>query len=261
MLPWSKRRRREKLLAGAVPGEWSAIVDSNVWQYAHLARFERDKLLDDTRIMMAEKDWVGCNGLEITDEIRVTIAAQAALLLVGFEPGYYFDGIRSVLVYPSAYLQSSETRGSWLVDEDGHPTYGEAWHRGPVVLSWDNVLAGGRSPNGGQNLVFHELAHHVDGLNGDVDGVPPLANRHEYHRWFDVAAPEFRSHVLRSRRGQPTLLDEYGATNEAEFFAVATEVFFQLPVEFSREHTELYEILTALYRQDPASRLKTQSIR
>ena len=259
IFPWSKRRRRENLLSEPLPDDWSTIIQGNLWQYAHLTESERSKLQDDTRIIVAEKEWVACGELEMTDEIRVTIAAQAALLLAGFEPGYYFDGIRSVLVYPSTYMQQSNVNGSWVVYEDGHPTYGEAWHRGPVVLSWDNVLAGGRSPNGGCNLVFHELAHHVDGLDGDMDGVPPLPNRAEQRRWFEVAAPEFRRHVQRAKRGEPTLLDEYGATNEAEFFAVATEAFFQSPVELSRGQADLYQILATLYRQDPATRLLNRS--
>ena len=261
MLPWSKRRRRAKLLTEPLPDGWRDIIQTNVWQFAYLTELEQSKLQDDTRIIVAEKEWVGCSGLEMTDEVRVTIAAQAAVLLAGFEQGYYFDGIRSVLVYPSTYVQPSTINGSWIVYEEGHATYGEAWHRGPVVLSWDNVLSGGRSPNDGRNLVFHELAHHVDGLDGDMDGVPPLANRAEHRRWFEIAAPEFRIHVQRASRGEATLLDEYGATNEAEFFAVVTEAFFQTPVELTREHPDLYQILTALYRQDPAARLLNQSRR
>ena len=255
MFYWSKRQRRKRLLVEPISAAWMHYLDANVWQYRYLSDPQRARLNDTARIIAAEREWIGCGGLEMTDEIRLTVAGQAALLLIGFEPGYYFDGLRSVLVYPSTYVQPPEFQRGWLVNEEGYAMYGEAWHRGPVVLSWDNVVAGGRGPNEGQNLVLHELAHFVDGLNGDVDGVPPLGTRAEYHRWFQVAGPEFTQLVQHVARGRPTLLDEYGATNEAEFFAVATEMFFQCPLELRREHTELYSILQSLYRWDIGSRL------
>jgi hypothetical protein len=252
MFSWLKSRRRRRILAEPFPRPWLGYLETNLRQYPALPLPARDRLLDLTRIFVAEKNWVGCGGLEIDDEVRVTIATQACLLLLGFEGDYCFDSVRSVLVYPGGFLTMGGIPGTPLVSE-GSPAIGQAWRRGPIVLAWDHALAGGRNADQGRNVVLHELAHHVDGLDGAVDGIPPLGSRDDYRQWYDVTEREFERLGQAADRNVVTLLDQYGASNRPEFFAVATECFFQQPGAMRQQHPELYEILRNFYRQDPAA--------
>lgn len=255
-LSWLKRHRRQRLLAQPFPDHWTEILAHNVYHYELLTEPEQAKLRDDLRILIAEKNWEGCGGLTMTDEIKVTIAAQAALLLVGFE-GEYFEMVQSILVYPDAYVAPDQTitKGGVALEGDSHRE-GEAWYRGPVVLSWVDVLAGGRHKGDGDNLVLHEFAHQLDMQNGcTTDGTPPLATRQQYDRWQEVMTAEFRRLERDCSRGRRTLLDCYGTENIAEFFAVSTECFFEQPTEMLQQHPQLYEVLRDFYNQDPAERV------
>jgi len=253
---WLKYRRRRRLLAEPFPASWLGYVERNVWQYAHLARDDQARLRDAARVMVVEKHWEGCQGLELTDEIPVTIAAQAALMILGFDD-YYFDSVQTILVYPGPYLRTDPAGGDDLLVEEDVPMFGESWRRGPIVLSWRDVLAGGREPGHGSNLVLHEFAHQLDGLDGDMSGTPPLANRADYKNWYEVTEDEFQRLVQSARRDEITLLDHYGASDRAEFFAVSTECFFERPVEMLARHGRLYRALAGFYRQDPATWFRT----
>lgn len=253
MLSWFRRRRRARILAEPFPAEWLAHLERNVRHYGYLSAEEQARLRDWVQVFIAEKTWVGCGGLEVTDEVRVTIAAQAGILVLGIPHEFYFDNILSVLVYPTAFIKPHAwPNESGLVDPE-QITMGEAWHRGPIVLSWQDALHGGNSPGNAQNLVFHEFAHQLDGIDGDTDGMPPLETRDQVRRWKEVTGLEYRRLVAASQRGQRTLLDWYGATNEAEFFAVATECFFEQPRRMARQHPELYDVMRRFFRQDPQS--------
>ena len=256
MFAWSKKRLRDRLLAAPFPVDWSRILRRNVKQYTLLSEAERGKLRDDLRVLIAEKNWEGCSGLAISDEVKVTIAAQASLLLLGFQ-SRYFELVRSILVYPDAFIAPDHTEiggGVELVGESSNE--GEAWYRGPVVLSWPDALAGGRCESGGRNLVVHEFAHQLDMENGDVnDGTPLLANRTQYDRWQRIMNAEYERLARNCRRGRSTLLDCYGATDIGEFFAVATECFVQEPSQMRRRHPKLYELLSEFFQQDPADRV------
>ena len=250
---WLKNRRRRKILAEPLPTAWRGYLETNVRHYGRLSEEQQTKLCDLVKVFVAETNWEGCGGLEMTDEVRVTIAGMASLLAVGVEPNYYFGGVMSVLVYPDSYLQPPEWQNDLVVDEDGIPMHGEAWHSGPIVLTWKETLRGTRDAGNGRNLVLHEFAHHLDGLDGAVDGIPPLAGRSACDNWHRVAQAEFERLVDSYERSEVTLLDHYGATNEAEFFAVATECFFEEPRKMRQRHAELYEALSGFYRQYPAS--------
>ena len=250
LFSWLKRRRRRRLLAGGVPSSWRAIVERNVRQHRNLPEEFRRRLWRKLPVFVAEKNWTGCGGLTITDEMRVTIGATACLMIVGFDDDYSFDGVQSILVYPSAYVHPDEIRSR--TETGGEAVFGEAWHRGPIVLSWRHVLRAGGSRRAGHNLVVHEFAHHLDGLDGDVSGTPQLKDRRQVHDWYQVTEAEYFRLVGSAQRGEVTLLDQYGASNRAEFFAVASECFFELPGEMSRRHEALYRALREFYHLDPA---------
>jgi len=257
MFDWLKRRARHRLLSMPFPDDWSGILSRNVKHYSLLTETDQAKLRDDLRVLVAEKNWEGCGGLTITDEAKVTIAAQASLLLLGFQDKY-FEMVESILVYPAAFIAPDHTEiseGLELVGESSNE--GETRYRGPVVLSWPDVLAGGRCESGGSNLVVHEFAHQLDMENGDLgDGTPLLANRVQYDRWQRVMQAEYEGLARDCRRGRSTLLDCYGATDIEEFFAVATECFVQQPSQMHHRLPKLYELLSEFFRQDPAGRVK-----
>ena len=191
----------------------------------------------------------------MTDEVKVTIAAQASLLLLGFEDKY-FELAESILVYPDAFIAPEHTEigeGLELVGESSNE--GEAWYRGPVILSWADALAGGRSTSGARNLVVHEFAHQLDMENGDTnDGTPLLASRTEYNHWQRIIEGEYERLVRDCRHGRSALLDCYGTTDIGEFFAVATECFIQQPARMRQKHPKLYKLLSGFFQQDPAAR-------
>jgi Mlc titration factor MtfA (ptsG expression regulator) len=182
----------------------------------------------------------------------VTIAGQASLLLLGWTD-QYFDRLKSILVYPDTYLvPQKETLPGGVVSESVGINLGEAWHQGPVILSWNNVNRSGNAAEPGQNLVLHEFAHALDHDDDASDGTPPLLDRTQYATWHEVMTAEFRRLQRSARHGLRTLLDPYGTQNPSEFFAVATEAFFEQPRELRVEHERLYNLLRDYYCQDPA---------
>lgn len=261
MLHWLRERRRKKLLSTPFPRDWEAYLLQNVAHYRWLDGRERQRLRDLVRVFVAEKHWEGCGGLAVTDEVRITIAAHACLLVLGL-PHELYRNVQSILVYPSTVVAPPRPLGAFEVPlkpvEGPLPLLGEAQLRGPVILVWDAVRRAGRHPEGGHNVVYHEFAHKLDMLDGSADGTPPLHGKAEYQRWVRVCSREYRALRERAERGKRSLLDDYGATSEAEFFAVATEQFFDQPLALRRRHPELYAVLQAFYRQDPAARLAAQ---
>ncbi len=255
LFTWLKNRRRRQLLATPFPATWLEYLERNVTHYAYLSETEQAKLRDDLRVFIAEKNWEGCGGLVLTDEIRVTIAAQACLLVLAM-PHQFFPLVPSILVYPRGFRAPyRRQRGNFLEEQGYMAELGQANYRGPVILSWVDVLAGGRDAHDGQNLVFHEFAHQLDALNGMLDGTPDLDGPAQERRWRQIMTREFH-HLRRDvDQGYPTLLDPYGTTNEAEFFAVATECFFEMPVEMASRHPDLYDLLRDYYHQDTARRI------
>jgi Mlc titration factor MtfA (ptsG expression regulator) len=249
---WPGRRRRRRLLATPFPADWLAHLRHHVTAYEHLIEAEQARLRDDLRVFVAEKTWEGCGGLTVTDEIRVSIAAQACLLLLGVEHDY-FRRVRTILVYPTAYRSPDGEVGPDGVVREGIGRLGEAWYGGPVVLAWDRVRAGSQNDRDGRNVVLHEFAHQLDFLDGLGDGTPPLRDAEQYREWQRVMTAEFDRLRADVGRNRATWLDAYGATNPAEFFAVATECFFEKPRQVRERHPEVYGVLRGYYCQDPAS--------
>jgi Mlc titration factor MtfA (ptsG expression regulator) len=253
LFSWLKNRRRRNILAQPFPDAWLTTLHVTVGHYELLAEADQRKLRDAVQIMLAEKEWEGCRGLELTDEIRVTIAALAAILILGFDD-YYFDNVATVLVYPDAFVVKGERAivgSATMVEEDD--VLGQAGHRGPVLISWAEVQENARYPGYGENLVFHEFAHQLDMLNGAFDGTPKLPTEALAQRWAKIMEDEYRRLRHAERRHKETLLDPYGATDPAEFFAVTTECFFDAPRAMRREYPALYELFRDYYRQDPAA--------
>lgn len=252
---WISRRRRDRIRRQPLRREWSQFIDRNVAYVHRLNRDERAKLDADTQVFVAEKNWEGCDGLQINDEIRVTIAAHISLLCLGFN-NQFFDMVQSILVYPDVYTAKSQTSvGSGVMLEGVSHREGEAWYRGPVILSWSDVLEDGHRDADGNNLVLHEFAHQLDMQNGSsVDGIPPLDTQPQFERWQHVIHYEYQRLIADCSQGRPPVLNCYGTGHISEFFAVATEAFFERPLAMREHHSELYEIMAEYFHQDPATR-------
>jgi len=227
--------------------------------YHRLPEADQRELQGHVQVFLAEKSFEGCGGLIMTDEIRVCIAAQACLLLLHRNTDYYPE-LRSIVVYPSSFLvKTTRHLGSGVLEESHQARLGEAWQQGAVVLAWDAVCQGTAQPDDGRNVVFHEFAHQLDFEDGRADGAPVLgrgdawsAQKSRYAAWARVLSAEFERLRAEVLAGKNAVLDGYGATDPAEFFAVATESFFERPLEMREKHPDLYEELKQYYRQDPA---------
>ena len=250
----STKSRRLKLRSTPFPQEWREILHRRFPLLACLPPEDQRELEGHMQVFLAEKQFEGCDGLVITDEIRVVIAAQACLLLLHRETDYYPD-FKSILVFPSTYY----SRVTEEDEEQKRALAGQSWLRGPVILAWDSVLGGVSNPSDGHNVVFHEFAHKLDEEDGLADGVPPLCSKcapperlSRYRSWAQILSKEYEELCRASENGQKSLLDEYGATNPAEFFAVATECFFEKPRPLRQKYPQLYDELKRFYQQDPA---------
>jgi len=252
LLKWLRNRRRRRLLAEPFPEEWMQHLEA-IDHYRYLSPTEQARARDSARILIAEREFEGCGGLDMTDAIRVTVAGSASILALGLT-GYLFENVPSILVYPEAFVAPEQKPIGEVVLEDESDRLGEAHYRGPVILSWDDVAWDARHAGQGTNLVFHEFAHPIDMHNGAADGVPVLP-RALRRRWQEVMAVEYKRLCRAADRGRETLIDPYGATDPAEFFAVVTECFFDVPTPMRQDHPDLYALFREFYRQDPAARV------
>jgi Mlc titration factor MtfA (ptsG expression regulator) len=249
--------RRKTLDHEPFPPEWSQIIDRNVSFYQCLHPDEQERLQHLIMVFITEKYFEGCGGLIMTDEIKVTIAAQACLLLMNIHHDYY-ERLVTILVYPESFNFEQEERGPMegTVTVTEIPVSGLSSSRGTVVLSWPDTAAGARRPNDGMNVVFHEFAHQLDQLNGAMDGAPALDSAALYREWAQVLGSEYTRLQDEVETNRPSLISAYGATKPAEFFAVVTELFFEEPIELQRQHPALYDEFKHYYRQDPAERVR-----
>jgi hypothetical protein len=219
---------------------------------ALLSSTDRERLYRLMQLFLKEVPLEGCGGLEITENIRVTIAAEACLLLLHMPYPRYLR-LRRVLVYPSSFVpRTLPSLASGHVVRPDVPLRGQAWQSGVVVLGWDSVRRDTLLPTDGENVVFHEFAHMLDGEDGSMDGIPVLDSSSVYRAWAALLSTRFAEHVAHAQRGDPTILNPYGAVNRAEFFAVATEAFFEMPVALREDQPELYRLLMDFYKLDPA---------
>jgi len=248
---WVPRYRLKRALSASFPEEWVEILERNIGVYRNLPMPLRLQLRQLIKQFLHQKHFSGAGGLEVTDEMRVTIAAQACMLQLNRNSGLY-AGLKYIIIYPSAFVVSRpEMDTAGVVSHGRKGLLGESWQNGKVILAWDNVLHGARNFVDGSNVVLHEFAHQLDSETGSADGAPLLAGESSYRSWAAALSGEYAVLQRDARSGRRSLLDHYGATNPAEFFAVATETFFEKPRRMARPHQELFEILQSYYRIDP----------
>ncbi len=241
--------RRKNLRALPINPVWVEFLEKNVRIYRHLPTPLKEELHGHMQVFLHEKNFEGCGGLELTDEIKVTVAAQACLLLLNRKTNYY-PKLTSILIYPSTYIVKNERDETGLViQEQLH--LGESWETGMVVLAWDEVLQGAYNSHDGSNVVLHEFAHQLDQEDGEADGTPILEKRSQYQSWARVLSNEFTKLQKKSFNRLTTVMNDYGATDACEFFAVATETFFERSQELKLQYPELYEELKSYYKVDP----------
>jgi len=250
MRSWKESKRR-RLRRRAFPSEWLAIVEQNLPIWRRLPSQDKEELLGHIQVLLREKHFEGAAGLVMTDEIRVTIAAHASLLLLRRAADYY-PRLISIIVYPHAYVASHFEHDEFgIVTEGEEARLGESWQQGVLVLSWDDVRAAAAGKDDCHNVVLHEFAHQLDSEDGTVEGSPALGALSQYATWARIMSEEYERLQEAAASGRDTLLDEYGATSPAEFFAVTTECFFSRPDLLVAKHPQLYEELKTYYRQDP----------
>jgi len=251
--PLWRARRRAAVMAQPLPTTTLSVIDRNVPAVRHLPPELRARLESLMAVFIAEKEFIGCNGLVVTDEMRATIAAMACLLVLG-RRGHY-DQLHSVLVYPTPFWVEDEVEDeAGVVEKRRRVLSGEAWESSRIILSWEDVLEAARYPGEGYNVALHEFAHYLD-----AEGLGLGAGERTVAEWADELAAEFESLLDAVDRGEYTFLDPYAAEDEAEFFAVATEDFFERAAELRAAHPRLYSLLQEFYALDPAAWVERQA--
>lgn len=250
--PYLTRLKRARLRRQPVSTSLVEILNRNVSIYSFLPDELRNELHGHINVFLTEKQFIGCDGLKISDEIRVTVAGTACLLLLNRQ-ATYFPGFSSILVYPESYSVTEVSFDGHLEVHREVTRAGESWHRGPVVLSWQDVLRGATDVGDGYNVVLHEFAHKLDEENDGTNGLPVLREQEHYAEWAKVLGTEYAALEGRVARGENRVLYEYGLSSPPEFFAVATESFFEKPVAMRDQLPDLYEQLRKFYCLDPAS--------
>ena len=251
--PLWRAARRARIRRQPFPLSWREILRRRMPAFSQLPADVQLRLKKQAQVLLAEKPFIGCAGLAVTDEMRVLVAVQAALLLLGRRAGA-FDGLRQILVYPGAFVVDRSTAdAAGLVRDERRALAGESWQQGQVLLSWDDVLAGAADPHDGRNVVIHEFAHQLDQAHGAANGAPYLPGAQRRARWAAVLGAEFHALQERLAQGMESLIEPYAATNPAEFFAVVSELFFERPAELAANHAALYGEYCLFYGVDPLS--------
>jgi hypothetical protein len=248
--PLAVALRRARVMRRPFPAAWRELLRHRMPLYNRLPARAQLRLKQRIQVLLAEVPFIGCAGLAVTEEMRVLIAAQAALLLL--ERGPAFGNLRQILLYPGHFAARRARAGpDGVVHEGRQVMAGESWQQGQVVLGWDAVLEGAADPDDGANVVIHEFAHQLDQETGPANGAPFLGRRGERERWAKVLGDEFAQLRSRLARGEAGLIDPYAATDAAEFFAVVSELFFEKPAALAAGHPALYAEFARCYRQDP----------
>jgi Mlc titration factor MtfA (ptsG expression regulator) len=249
--PYWREHQRTKIKSQPFKKQWRKIIQQRMPYFREMPADLQLQLKQHIQVFLAEKNFIGCNGVKITDEIKITVAAQACLLLLNRKTDYY-PRLNTILVYPRAFIKEQESMHSdGVLHTKKMALAGESWGFGKVVLSWQDTLEGAKIPDDGRNVVIHEFAHQLDQENGQANGAPILDKGQNYKCWSEVFSSQFEQLKKQAKTGKPLLFDYYGATDPAEFFAVASEVFFEKAIKFHDEYPILYRQLKQYYKVDP----------
>lgn len=234
--------------------DWIPVLEENFPLYHRLPAELREALHEKTALFISSKHFEGCNGFELTDEVIVLVSAQACLLILN-QDGDPYPNLRSVLIYPTTFKSVQKTANAFgVVSEEIVSRLGESWDNGTVVLAWDSVKNGARTYNDGHNVSMHEFAHQIDQKDGSSDGVPLTGlSRNELKVWCSVMENSYQNFLKLVEKRRKTVIDKYGATNRAEFYAVTTETFFEKPKQLKNKWPELYDLMNEFYGLDPIS--------
>ncbi|MEZ9596571.1 zinc-dependent peptidase [Shewanella sp. 10N.261.52.F9] len=248
---WRTKQHRLNITQQPFPHEWREILKRRIPFFRMLPADLQLQLKKHIQVFINEKRFVGCDGLQINDEIRVTVAAQACLLLLNRKTDFY-PNLKEILIYPSAFIvENQQQHGAGVVSDQRRVLAGESWQDGRVILSWQTTKHDAAIPDDGSNVVIHEFAHQLDQEGGNANGAPILKNIADYQSWSETLMLEYQHLVTASRTGEQSLFSYYGATNPAEFFAVISEVFFEQPLPFYELYPALYKELSSFYQLDP----------
>lgn len=248
--PLAIELRRARIRRQPFPRAWREVLQRRWPGWQQLPPDLQMQVKKHTQVLLAEKPFIGCQGLAVTDEVRVLIAAQAALLLLNRRAGY-FRNLRQVLVYPGAFVVDRAVNDGGVVHDQRRALAGESWQQGQLILSWDDVLRGAATPDDGRNVVIHEFAHQLDQETGTANGAPPMGSPARRARWAAVMAAEFDQLRQRVQAGRHGVIDPYAATDPAEFFAVVSELFFEQPRELAVAHPRLFGEFARYYGTNP----------
>ena len=245
-------KRRKALRLRPFPDDWRQMLEEKVTLYRSLPEQLKTELHGLIHVFLDEKTFIGCRDQEITDLIKLTIAAQACMLVLN-RPVKIYPRLSTIYIYPKTYVVDVKHHEGDLIIEGKDVRVGESWHNGPVVLAWDSITQTAHSIHQGHNVVLHEFAHQLDQEDGAMNGAPLLDNSSAYKSWAGVFQEEYEKLCDAVQYHQYTILDDYGTTDPAEFFAVATEAFFEKPALLHQYNPQLYEELQKYYKLDPAS--------
>ena len=246
---WTRRQHRKSLFTTPLSQDARDIVAAQVPLTRKLPPDIRVRFEGKVNAFLDQVDFIGCNGLEVSEEMRLSIAAQACLLIANTDTWYRH--LTTILIYPGAFKSRQARQHGFVVTEREIVRTGESWSRGPVVLSWAHTQHGALDDSDGHNVVLHEFAHQIDDLSGNTDGVPNLDPAQSYAAWERAFLPAYNAHLKKVMAGHRTVLDPYGAEGHEEFFAVAVEAFFETPVALKQSEPDIYKQLSLLFRLDP----------
>ena len=247
----ARRQYRQSLFQSPLSDHARAIGAAQVPLTRRLPADIRSKFEGRINAFLDQVDFIGCNGLEVSEEMRLSIAAQACLLVANTDTWYRH--LTTILIYPGAFKSRQARHNGFVVTEREIIRTGESWSRGPVVLSWTHSQHGAMDDRDGHNVVLHEFAHQIDDLSGNTDGVPNLDPQQSYGAWERAFLPAYNAHVKKVEAGHRTVLAPYGAEGHEEFFAVAVEAFFETPAALKNGEPEIYDQLSLLFRLDPVT--------
>jgi Mlc titration factor MtfA (ptsG expression regulator) len=245
--------KRRQIRRQPFPQDWRKIIKHRIPYFSTMPTDLQLQLKKHIQVFIAEKEFIGQQGITINDDIKVTVAAQACLLLLNRKTGYY-PNLHTIVIYPGAFVKKQLQADSiGLYSEQTSVMLGESWQLGKVILSWQHTVEGAKTPDDGANVVIHEFAHQLDQENGNANGAPWLGKKGNYQTWSEILAFEFQQLRQKTEQGESSLFDSYGATNAAEFFAVASEVYFEQSIILYNHHRALYQQLQSYYQVDPVN--------